>query len=314
MKGFFREEEVLYSKEYSHLKEFIGKRFPKTPINDLNMEEVITHLELILEGFRWDPGEVSTQYQARMEFSRYVKNRLKLGSKNPICEKHLTLFKEIKNEESIITLNYDLVVDNVLYYLNKNGNDELVNGPLRRGYMLIEVRTPYGGKLSSSLPIGKGGLYIKLHGSIDWLYCPNPACFNNQHFLPNCIDSPDSHNNIGDPCGICGTGYDIAIVPPSMKKSFEKFPKLGLLWHVAFEKLRGAETIIMIGMSLPESDYYLRWLIREAMIKRDKPPILIVVNTEKSDVYKAKKLIGVEKAKWFKGLLKFIEGECEGDV
>ena len=257
---------------------------------------------------------MSTQYQTRMEFLRYVKNRLNLGSKNPICEKHKNLFKEIKNEESIITLNYDLVVDNVLSKLQRNDSGGLDNGQLKSGYWLIEVRTPYGGRLSSSLPIGKGGFYIKLHGSIDWLYCPNPDCFNNKHFLPNYIDSPDSHNNIGDPCRICGTGYDIAIVPPSMKKSFEKFPKLGLLWHVAFEKLRGAETIIMIGMSLPESDYYLRWLIREAMIKRDKPPILIIVNTEESDVYKAKKLIGVEKAKWFKGLLKFIEEECEGDV
>ena len=52
MKGFFREED-FHLKEYSHLKEFIDKRFPKIPINDLNMEEVITHLELILEGFRW---------------------------------------------------------------------------------------------------------------------------------------------------------------------------------------------------------------------------------------------------------------------
>jgi len=319
MKGFFREED-LASNEYTHLKEFKDTRFPETPINDLNMEEVITHLELILEGFRWDPVEVSAQYQTRTEFLKYVKNRLDLKGEKQICEKHRSLFKDIKLEEdTILTLNYDLIVDKVLYEITKDTKGRLNNGPLTRGYCLTEERATFGGTLSTSLPVTEESLYIKLHGSIDWLYCPNPSCPNNRRLLPNWIDSPSFHNEPGGPCGICGTGYDVAIIPPSMKKSFEKFPKLGLLWRVAFEKLRKAGTIILIGISLPDSDYYLRWLIREAMIKREVLPNLIVVNpdspdTDKNAIVKAKALTGVKKAKWYKGLLNFIEKKCEGDV
>ncbi len=90
----------------------------------------------------------------------------------------------------------------------------------------------------------------------------------------------------GEPCTCCGTSTEIAIVPPTMKKSFEKFPKLGFLWHLAFNELKAAGRIIVIGVSFPDSDYYLKWLIRQAMIERKESnnmPELVIVNPNECD-------------------------------
>jgi len=64
-------------------------------------------------------------------------------------------------------------------------------------------------------------------------------------------------------------------------------------------------------MSLPDSDYYLRWSIREAMTKRKAPPSLIIVNPDKNVVHRTKELIGVRNAKWYRQLDKFIENKPE---
>lgn len=56
----------------------------------------------------------------------------------------------------------------------------------------------------------------------------------------------------------------------------------------------------MIGMSLPDSDYYLRWLLKESMMQRktrgNKLPELTIVNPCNKAAEKAKEIIGVNDA------------------
>jgi len=58
-------------------------------------------------------------------------------------------------------------------------------------------------------------------------------------------------------------------------------------------------------MSFPDSDYYLKWLVRQAMMERATPPDLVIVNpdikkTEFLDKYKA--IFGVSPAEAHNGL------------
>jgi hypothetical protein len=69
-----------------------------------------------------------------------------------------------------------------------------------------------------------------------------------------------------------------------MKKTFEKYPKLGVLWSHAYRELRSAREITFIGMSLPDSDYYLKWLIRSAIVYRDDKPRVYVVNKDDREI------------------------------
>lgn len=107
------------------------------------------------------------------------------------------------------------------------------------------------------------GLFLKLHGSLDWFRCPNSDCSDySRMFL---------RENKNEPmiCGVCGTDLEAAIVPPAMSKSFARWPKLGLLWRLAREELAAATGVVFIGVSFAPSDYYLRWLIKSSFLESD---------------------------------------------
>jgi hypothetical protein len=102
MEGFFREED-FQDVNYPKLKEFIETLYPNTPFKNINLEDVITHLELSLEGFggAWEPFKI-LEIEARQEISKYLLERLSLeaikNDQKP-CNKHLKLF-----EKSILRL------------------------------------------------------------------------------------------------------------------------------------------------------------------------------------------------------------------
>jgi len=123
------------------------------------------------------------------------------------------------------------------------------------------------------------GIYIKLHGCINWLYCPNPLCGYHQSIFPNPF-RPEVRIELHAPCGRCGTPLGLVIIPPTLRKSFERFPKLGYLWHLAFKELKEADRLVFWGIGLPKSDYLLRWLIRESITQREKERETVIVNCE----------------------------------
>ncbi len=124
------------------------------------------------------------------------------------------------------------------------------------------------------------GFYLKLHGSLDWLYCNNEVCTYHRSFFANWIGSSDLHNRSGDPCVMCGAPLVSVLVPPTMMKSFAQFPKLGLLWSLAHRELSEADRIVVFGLSFAASDYYLRWLFRSAVTDRADQPRIFNINTD----------------------------------
>lgn len=312
MNEFFREEDFA-SEEYQNLHDFINKVFPKANISDLNLEDVITRLELSVDKFGAFGEHPETYlYDARREFDKYVRERLKINE-HSWCPKHKILFKQLskpENRDSIITLNYDLIIDHTLFKILKNAQGRLEDdcllkrmyGLLSRHYLSFVERP--------SLPhdfIGLGH-YLKLHGSIGWLYCKNSTCGNHQLFFPNWIDGgPSLHNYPGDLCKFCGSPLVSVIIPPTMNKTFNEYPKLGLLWSLAFREIRDAEELVLIGMSLPESDYYLKWLLNSAISsrdKKDKPLEVVAVNKIVDKEGKEDK----KKVNCYKNKIKYLTG------
>lgn len=108
MDGFFDEESL---KNYSNLKNYIRKLNPKNPLEKVNMESIITHMELTLEGFgsSWTRPDY-TIFEARKEFTNYVVNRLGAPVGEKVCNKHLKLFEKLDSTDTILSLNYDSIV------------------------------------------------------------------------------------------------------------------------------------------------------------------------------------------------------------
>jgi NAD-dependent SIR2 family protein deacetylase len=360
MKGFFKEKDFpKKGGKYPNLSVFLQNFYTSKDWNNFNLEEIITHLELTMEGFSWDSVD-SYLHDVKQELYKYIKYRIGDPVNNNACNNHKKLFQKLKPDfDTIISPNYDLIVDNTLshfkYHIAKSdfknakivqeliNNNIIIDDPddsnfahfndnikdknklksklkrigiskidyimevwqqlhdregsfvefenyIYRSNTLFLWRTPPRKLKPVTLQGKEKGCYIKLHGSLNWIYCPNSDCVNNLYFWPT--------DHSGEPCYACGTNLETVIVPPTMKKSFEKFPKLGFLWHVAFNKLKEADRIIVIGMSFPDSDYYLKWLVRQAMMEKTKSPELVIVNpdTNKNDfIDKMKNVFGIPK-------------------
>lgn len=310
MSEFFTEEDFKQDK-YPALHKFIGRVFPKVSFKDLNLEEVITRLELSIDRFgAFGEHPEPYLYEARREFDRYVYKRLsyKPVNGNHKCQTHEVLLRQMNDKDSIITLNYDLIVDYTLFAISKGTSGQVQeNSLLGRMYGLLGrgISAWSGGDLSLHPSYAGMGYYLKLHGSIDWLYCPYPQCGNHQVFYPNSVDG-GMPLSPGAPCLLCGSPVVSVIIPPTMNKTFIEYPKLGLLWTLAWKEIRAAERLVLIGMSLPESDYYLKWLINSAISAREKPPLVMVVNSDKEVCEKIKKLVG-ESPEYHGDFCKYIE-------
>ena len=297
MKGFFRKED-FNSSNFSNLYKFIQEHFPNQQLSELNLEKVITFLELSIDKFGsfGEHPEVYL-YEAKKEFDKYVNSRLKITAPEG-CNKHTKIIKPLADKNSkdtIVTLNYDLVIDNTLYKLSPKKKDTRLlmedDCLLNRMYDLLGRVLTIEAELPSLYHQHLNlGFYLKLHGSIDWLYCQNPACGNHQLFFPNRKGRPS--NLSGDLCNLCGSPLIDVIIPPTMHKSFENFPKSGLLWSLAYRELKQADKIVLIGISLAESDYYLQWLITSSL-RNSGNKTIEVVNNDQQVCEKLKRLTGI---------------------
>jgi len=183
---------------------------------------------------------------------------------------HDTLFKDVLGltdpstaANSIITVNYDLVADYSLRHLEETA------------WALGEIpwRTELASNLldSDSHRLGRPGPmvrpedlgvgpYLKLHGSLHWLYCPNENCPSARGVLVEY--PPGSHRHGLRVCRRCGTDVRLLLVPPSLVKDLDRWPGISLQWRLAVRMLQEANRLIIVGVSFAPSDVRLAWLMQ----------------------------------------------------
>ncbi|TKJ44695.1 hypothetical protein CEE35_07050 [Candidatus Aerophobetes bacterium Ae_b3b] len=309
MKGFFQETN-LFSEEYRELCEFIVRNFPQTlrkKINiedtnlediksedvnliDMNLEHVITYLELSIDRFgSFGKRPDGPLFDARKQFSQLVKKRLDYPPKDDRlwCKKFKRILRDLNEhrEDTVITLNYDLVVENTLKEIWANGEHPLYETMC---HILTEAPVFSLGRLRKDW---WNGLYLKLHGSIEWYQCPYDDCPNRPT-----LEIPDRWRaDKPKMCGICGATLEPAIVPPTMSKAFDRWPRLGLVWRLAREELTAATTVVFIGVSFASSDYYLRWLLKSSFLNpNSSKKSVVVVDKCPSVKCKIREMVGID--------------------
>lgn len=292
-------------------KDHGGHSWNKKKKESLNLEEIITALELATDnvGSFGNPPTFQLQ-QAKKEFDEFVKKTLQIDRNLPENEKKFEkLYKSTqllfedpannRNQDSFITLNYDLILDLLLFECaEKNDLHHLKSeAMLRRMYELLgRVGVVAGDRPSLPWKSRDAGHYLKLHGSLDWLYCPNERCGNHQQFFANWLGADKIHDSEGSFCILCGTPLVSVIIPPTLNKSFQKFPKLGLLWNLACSELSKAQKIVIFGLSFAPSDYYLKWLFKSAIISNssDMPAKIVIINKDPKVKETTENLLGME--------------------
>jgi hypothetical protein len=127
---------------------------------------------------------------------------------------------------------------------------------------------PYGYFFNDKSVVGTGVKLLKLHGSINW-----GQDLNSKEIVPIAVDSLLSNFAIVTDQSLTHhtlpVGASFAklksfapmpvIVPPGLFKA-EYQDSIGNVWQEAAKELESAKEIIVIGYSLPETDFFFRYL------------------------------------------------------
>lgn len=167
------------------------------------------------------------------------------------------LVSRLDPQDTLITLNYDTVLDGAL--LAKGWNPT-------SGYGLIGGSQKFKWKMSrpqSSAHLDNVKL-LKLHGSLNWLvrgtYKDIQKIFASKPSRVVLSDSPSSNET---------SGFIRQIIPPIYGKFFQHCHWQNL-WHGAYDAVVNAEMIVVIGCSLIETDFHLTGILSRAMREKKR--------------------------------------------
>ena len=305
MKGFFSElDSRPDDKPVDALNGFLQWFFTGRSRADWNLEEALSYLFLAHERLPKLTGHERPRYAKEAvsyrTLLRYVRTRLEPSDRLADgCSIHGQLLQCLGPLDSIITLNYDLVMDEALRVAGRREQgmesmrlmtwDRTIDGSL--GLELDDVYfaphvnlsssvRSHGERMASDSWLGRTGTYLKLHGSLDCLRCINPTCANRQR-LSRADPETYRHMLTGADvnCRRCGMLLEPAIIPPLTGKSLVEGPYMAV-WNQAFTELFEADRVVVIGVSFSAADTELRWLIRQTMELRDDLPEVVVVNPD----------------------------------
>lgn len=178
---------------------------------------------------------------------------------------YMQLLKRLPGEEtSLISLNYDLLLDNAL---KKSG--------LAPDYCLdfLDVAGLSGSAMTLGGPPSHGGIKLfKLHGSLNWGYCP--SCFTT-------VFTRDQKVSRSEVCPTCDGLLSALIVPPTPMK-VPPSPFLSALWKKAEWELSQAKEIVFIGYSLSDADANIRYLLFRGFFSYT-PKVTVVLKQDPPD-------------------------------
>ena len=259
----------------------------------VNIESVITRLEEKIEYFdtygkytirgqRRRNEKAVRLYGMRLQVTTFIGHVLLELTHNSLSPLHVKLADGLTDSDTVISFNYDLLMDYALEHTKKWFPNS--------GYRIAFKQVIEHDKFLPLITTSEFGIpYLKLHGSLNWLYGISPyrILFNapaptgedifllksiNHEIIPGPMDIAGKHeyteNNIY---------YDLhsLIIAPLKDKPYYSMPKALLsLWNLAANAMKMADELILIGYSMPESDTKSRGLIQQA--KKGHPVLSLV--------------------------------------
>ncbi len=280
----------ILSEDYSDsglanlVKEFISTNFDTDHGNSPSLESVFGYLDYFISKKESLKGGHTTNQLISIKESliRLIHHRIsEPKTRKGVYKKFLKCLDKINKNVSIITMNYDTLLDESFDFLYPNQAliDYCINFMNYEDYDKIDAfnwwvnpREPvsiWGGKTPTPIKI------IKIHGSLNWKYC---NCCNQVLLTPwdTAIDlkSQGFKGRIGasseNPkeiifdlkCPNDQTPFDTFIVPPSHIKDLNH-PAISKLFDEAAIEIRKTKKIIFVGYSFPEADVHIKALFKK---------------------------------------------------
>lgn len=176
---------------------------------------------------------------------------------------------------SVVSVNWDYLLDDMVFdCIGRAGLDEKIDidyccysNPLGSSRHVPSLLQKVKGLFNVKL--------MKLHGSANWLRCPN--CNRLYTGIGAGLDVWDNYM-LPQPCRYCAPDVKASsatdetpllepfVISPTYVKVFDN-PHIQMIWHNAYVDLAEADRIVFVGYSLPEADYHVRTLLRRAISK-----------------------------------------------
>jgi hypothetical protein len=283
MRGFFGSNIQVIPE---NIRKFLEWFYPDKKSEEYNLEEILSYISLFETRVPiWFDSQIyclATNKISMHEILQFVQSRLSIPTTES-CDIHEKFLMKLGSQDSILTLNYDLIIDQTLRRLASAHTSEIHKILLDKLQALVGDPTYFGGR-----PPGltqretSGGYYIKLHGSLDWIYCPQKDCPNNRTIFCRGIEQLPVGQEPGIPCRICGSVLQICLMPPIATKRLADTGRIAFLWNIALRQLVCATTHTYFGVSLAPTDFELRWLIKQSLQLGGCPDQVIVINPDQS--------------------------------
>lgn len=202
----------------------------------------------------------------------YTTNNIKVGPRSPIYRCILNELKKLNSSEglSIITFNYDLLIESTLDNMVSNGHPNVFVFP--GCYRLNNIAGTPGIKgspqFSSKDTQHKGVKILKLHGSLNWQsrhtsFSPKAKALFNPRRELHIMDSPEIPRSLSWRRNQRRIYMKPIIVPPISGKRTLLHESMSSIWIEAAKTLQEADRILIIGYSCPPFDLEARMLLSE---------------------------------------------------
>ncbi len=170
---------------------------------------------------------------------------------------------KLEKNVSFISLNYDILIDNAILKHIEIDLDYGIN------FMNYQLNSNW------NLPKKDKSVNLyKIHGSLNWLYCPVCKKILITHKRKGVSELIDKSYS----CPSCKEKLVPILIPPTFFKIMSNSYLINI-WDLAEEALTNCDKIIFCGYSLPDADIHIKYLLKRGYLNRIKiPPKIIVVN------------------------------------
>lgn len=198
---------------------------------------------------------------------------------------HWGLFQKLypaPMEPTVLSLNYDLIADVAIMFTAQH-RPKPASGPRERfPDYCCDISSP-----SYRESVGRFGTLLKLHGSLNWLYCRTchrldmGASESRLYVKALTRLVGEGHGlesfyaSAGSDCPACGTKLRALLVAPSHLKDYRN-PHVTQVWYQAERLLREAGRVVFVGYSLPDDDVEVIYLLKRSLAHLPADKITVV--------------------------------------
>lgn len=174
---------------------------------------------------------------------------------------------ELLEEATFISANYDIHIDNTIA-----GLYSAKEYPIMLDYGVkftnFDVKNGWQPPKEPSIKL------YKIHGSLNWLYCPICASITLTPYEGGVMRL--IYNMDDAKCLECGGITVPIIIPPTYYKNMANI-FVSTVWNEVEKSLRKSDMLIFCGYSFADADLHIKYMIKRVQTSRKKPPLKIMV-------------------------------------